>query len=451
MYSFSKRLKLSAIIFMVLGAIGIAYGFYAAPSTTNDVQEMREHQGDEHGDAHTTTTVESVADHSSENSKEEVTESSESDHLTHALHQLQNRPYTAIFIAMFFFFMIALGTLVFYAIQYASQAGWSIVLLRVMEAITAYLLPGSLFIFAFLILSAANGHHYFVWMNPDFYNPQSEHYDEILVGKSWWLNTPFWMIRAFIFLLGWNIYRYFAVKFSLAQDTSKDLRYYKKSMKAATYFLLFFAVTESMMSWDWIMSLTPHWQSSLFGWYVFASLFVSAITVIAMVTIYLRAKGYLPKVNDSHLHDLAKFMFGFSIFWTYLWFSQFMLIWYANMPEETTYFIPRLLGSYQILFIGMLLPNFIFPILVLMNSDYKRIPWFIIATGILILIGHYVDIYVMITPPTVGNSWSIGIPEISSILFFLGLFIYAVFTALTKAPLLVKGNPFLKESEHFHY
>ncbi|MCF6168835.1 quinol:cytochrome C oxidoreductase [Lutibacter sp.] len=447
MYSFSKKLKLSAIIFMITGVLGIAYGFYSAPSTIADVQEIMMHQENAHGEAQVSNTNEHI-----ENGEEANKEhNDESEHLTHMLHSLQNRPYSAVFIAMFFFFMIALGTLVFYAIQYASQAGWSIVLFRVMEGITAYLLPGSLFILAFLIISAANGHHYYVWMTPDFYNPQSEHYDEILVGKSWWLNTPFWMIRTFIYLLGWNFYRYFAVKKSLAQDSAKDLTYYKKSMKASIYFLIFFFVTESMMSWDWIMSLTPHWQSSLFGWYVFSSMFVSAITVIAMVTIYLRSRGFLPKVNDSHLHDLAKFMFGFSIFWTYLWFSQFMLIWYANMPEETAYFVPRLLGNYQLLFIGMLLPNFVFPILVLMNSDYKRVPWFIISTGIIILIGHYVDIFVMITPATVGDQWNIGIPEIGSILFFLGLFIYVVFTALTKSPLLVKGNPFLKESEHFRY
>jgi hypothetical protein len=259
------------------------------------------------------------------------------------------------------------------------------------------------------------------------------------------------MIRTFIFLLGWNIYRYFAVKNSLAQDSGVDLTHYKKNFKASVFFLLFFAVTESMMAWDWIMSLTPHWLSTLFGWYVFATLFVSSITVIAMVTIYLKSKGFLPQVNNSHFHDLAKFMFGFSIFWTYLWFSQFMLIWYANMPEETAYFTPRLLGPYQLLFMGMLISNFVFPILVLMNSDFKRIPWFIISTGIIILLGHYVDIFVMISPATVGNHWQIGIPEISSVLFFLGLFIYVVFNALTKSPLNAKGNPFITESEHFHY
>ena len=204
------------------------------------------------------------------------------------------------------------------------------------------------------------------------------------------------------------------------------------------------------MSWDWIMSVDPHWFSTLFGWYVFASMIVSGITVIALLAIFLKAKGYLEFVNDSHLHDLAKYMFGFSIFWTYLWFSQFMLIWYANIPEEVTYFVTRI-EDYNLPFFGMLIMNFIFPILLLMNSDFKRVPWFIVITGIVLLFGHYIDIFNMIMPATVGDRWFIGIPEIGSILLFAGLFLFIVFTALTKAPLLAKGNPFIKESENFHY
>ena len=204
------------------------------------------------------------------------------------------------------------------------------------------------------------------------------------------------------------------------------------------------------MSWDWIMSVDPHWFSTLFGWYVFASMFVSGITVIALMTIYLKSKGHLEFVNNSHLHDLAKFMFGISIFWTYLWFSQFMLIWYSNIPEEVTYFVTRI-EDYKLPFFGMLVMNFIFPLLLLMNSDYKRIPWFVVMAGIVILFGHYIDIFNMIMPATVGDRWFIGIPEISSILLFAGLFLFVVFTALSKAPLLAKGNTFIKESEHFHY
>jgi len=204
------------------------------------------------------------------------------------------------------------------------------------------------------------------------------------------------------------------------------------------------------MSWDWIMSFDPHWFSTLFGWYVLAGMMVCAITTIALITIFLKSQGYLEIVNDSHIHDLAKFMFGFSIFWTYLWFSQFMLIWYANIPEEVTYFMTRI-EDFNLPFFGMLAMNFLFPLLLLMNSDYKRVNWFVVLTGIVILVGHYIDIFVMVMPGTVGKSWFIGIPEIGSILFFLGLFILVVFTALTKAPLVLKNNPFMKESKNYHY
>ena len=157
-----------------------------------------------------------------------------------------------------------------------------------------------------------------------------------------------------------------------------------------------------MMSWDWIMGLDPHWFSTLFGWYVLAGMMVSALTVIAFFTIYLRSKNALEFVNDSHIHDLAKFMFGFSVFWTYLWFSQFMLIWYADIPEEATYFVLDL-AEYNVPFFGMLVMNFVFPILLLINSDFKSRPWFVVIGGIVILAGHYIDVFIMIMPATVGG------------------------------------------------
>ena len=204
------------------------------------------------------------------------------------------------------------------------------------------------------------------------------------------------------------------------------------------------------MSWDWIMSVDPHWFSTLFGWYVFASFFVSGITTIALITLYLKSKGYLEDVNTSHIHDLVKFMFGISIFWTYLFFSQFMLIWYANIPEEVTYYMTRI-ADYTLPFWGMLALNFLFPLLILINTDFKRVSWIITIAGIVILFGHYVDFYVMIMPSTVGDQWFIGSAELGSLAFFLGLFIFVVFTALTKAPLTPKNHPLLEESKHFHY
>lgn len=444
MYTLPNKLKLFAIIFMVVGAIGIVTGFMMAPKTTSEVKEMMASgHGDGHGSDH------AVAADSHGEGHGEAAHDDEA-HYEHVLHQMQNRPWSALYIASFFFFMIALGTLAFYAIQYAAQAGWSPVLFRVMEGITAYLPVASVIIIVLLLLSAFHFNHIFHWMDPELVDVNSDHYDKIIAGKASFLNVPFFLIRAIIFLAGWNLYRWISRRNSLRDDNAEDNRWFKKNFKASAIFLVFFIVTESMMSWDWIMSFDPHWFSTLFGWYVFAGMMVSAITVIAMVTIYLKSKGYLEHVNDSHIHDLAKFMFGFSIFWTYLWFSQFMLIWYSNIPEEVTYFVTRI-EDYKLPFFGMVVMNFVFPVLMLMNSDYKRVNWFVILTGIVILVGHYIDVFNMVMPATVGTSWSIGLPEIGSVFFFFGLFVFVVFTALTKAPLLAKRNPFIKESKHFHY
>lgn len=371
-------------------------------------------------------------------------------HAEHVLHQLQNKPWSALYVACIFFLLLSMGVLAFYAIQHVAQAGWSPVLFRVMQGITAYLPVGSLIFFVILILCGLHFNHIFVWLGEGVTDPKSEHYDAIIAGKSGYLNFPFWIARAAVFLGGWNLYRYITRKNCLAQDEANDDLNYKKNFKQTAGFLVFFIVSESIMSWDWIMSFDPHWFSTLFGWYVFASFFVSGITTIALVTIYLKSKGYLEFVNTSHIHDLAKFMFGISIFWTYLWFSQFMLIWYANIPEEVTYFITRI-QLYNLPFFGAVVMNFVFPVLILVNTDFKRLNWVIVMAGIVILLGHYVDFFNMIMPGTVGDRWFIGVSEIASILFFLGLFIFVVFTALSKSPLLAKRNPFIEESKHFHY
>ncbi len=457
MYQFSGKLKTLALALMAVGIIGIAIGFISSPSSIDEVKEELHNAHNAHGshDAHAVVATnhghEAHQEESSHSSDEmHVEESAHDTHAEHVYHQQKNRPWSAIYVALFFFVGITLLVLAFNAIQRVAQAGWSIVLFRVMEGITGNLLPVTILLLVFLLLGSAHVHHLFVWMEPGTVDPSSDNYDAIIAGKSWWLNVPGWSIRAIVYVAGWNVYRHLSRKASLAEDNETNLVSYKKNFKMSVAFLAFFLFTESMMSWDWIMSLDPHWFSTLFGWYVLATFMVSAVTVIAMVTVYLQSKGYLAFVNDSHIHDLAKFMFGFSIFWTYLWFSQFMLIWYADMPEETTYFVQRF-EEYKLPFLGMIPMNFMFPILLLINSDYKRIPHFVIGAGVVVLLGHYLDVFVMIMPATVGGEWFIGVPEIGAILFFIGLFIYTTFTTLAKAPLLAKGNPFLHESETFHY
>ncbi|MCC9072967.1 quinol:cytochrome C oxidoreductase [Flavobacterium sp. F-65] len=471
MYTFSSKLKTFSIILMALGLLGIGYGFLNAPKDIQEVEKILAAESESHGGhgeathataepahgAHAEAThdaAEPAHDAHAEGGKKEHAQVSAADehnkHLTHVLHQLQNKPWSALYVASIFFLLLSMGVLAFYAIQQVAQAGWSPVLFRVMQGITAYLPVGSAIFFVILILCGLHFNHIFVWLGEGVTDPTSPNYDAIIANKAGYLNFPFWIIRAAIFLIGWNLYNYYSRKNCLAQDEAKDDLFYKKNFKLTAGFLVFFIVSESIMSWDWIMSIDPHWYSTLFGWYVFASFFVSGITTIALVTVYLKSKGYLEHVNTSHIHDLAKFMFGISVFWTYLWFSQFMLIWYANIPEEVTYFITRI-QLYNLPFFGAVVMNFLFPLLILINTDFKRISWVIVMAGIVILLGHYLDFFNMIMPGTVGDRWFIGVPEIASVLFFLGLFIFVVFTALTKAPLLPKRNPFIEESKHFHY
>ncbi|EAQ43102.1 quinol:cytochrome C oxidoreductase [Polaribacter sp. MED152] len=482
MYQFSGKLKTLSIILTVVGLLGIGWSFFTAPSTIEDAKEIIAQQSghdDGHGIAHADEHSNDHANgaHGDDHHDKELTDNdhnatsgshtgesnidkkmsahgahNDDTHAEHVLHQLQNKPWSALYVSLFFFLGISLLVLAFYAAQRVAQSGWSIVLFRVMEAVTANLVPTSI-IMLLVILAASVLHvnHMFPWMAEGTFDPASPNYDAIVDGKSWWMNVPGWTIRGIVYLAIWNAYRFFIRKNSIAEDTADDNnKIYKKNYNASVIFLFLFMITESMMSWDWIMGLDPHWFSTLFGWYVLASLLVSALTVVAFVTIYLRSKNAIPGINDSHIHDLAKFMFGFSVFWTYLWFAQFMLIWYADIPEETTYFVARF-NEYKLPFLAMVVMNFVFPVLLLINSDYKSIPWFVVIGGIVILGGHYIDIFVMIMPATVGPFWSFGIAELSAVLFFLGIFIYTVFSAFAKANPIPKGNPFLKESEHFHY
>ena len=478
MYQFSGKLKTLSIALIFIGAIGIAFSFYnGSQKTLEDAKHAIEAaNNDGHGSGHAEVAVEHKEEtitpaHAAEKEEHSTVASDESHaatkelhtstvshgathddkHAEHVLHQLQNRPWSAFYVALFFFLGMTLLVLVFYAIQRVAQVGWSVVLLRVMEAITANLLPVSILMALVLIASVMHFNHLFPWMAEGVFDPESDKYDAIIDGKSWWMNSTGFVVRSIAYLLIWNAYRYIIRRGSIKEDTVNDgYKLYKKNYNLSVAFLFLFMITESMMSWDWIMGLDPHWFSTLFGWYVLATLLVSAITIIAFVTIYLRSKNALPGINDSHIHDLAKFMFGFSVFWTYLWFSQFMLIWYADIPEETTYFVARF-TEYKLPFLGMVVMNFVFPILLLINSDFKSKPWFVFIGGSVILIGHYIDVFVMIMPSTVGSEWFFGIPEISALFFFIGLFIYTTFSAFAKANPITKGNPFLKESEHFHY
>ena len=271
MYTITKNIKILSFTLMAVGFIGLFYGFYTAPHSIEESNAIVASYGD-HGHSSDHGSDFDYQNNSDQKENSHESEGHEVSHEEHVYHQLSNRPWSALYVAALFFFLISLGTLAFYAIQRASQAGWSPILFRVMEGITGYLLPGSIIVFVILLLSTMHLNHLFVWMDPEVVA-----HDKIIQAKSGYLDSKFFLARAIFYLLGWNVYRFFSRKFSLAQDKAKDISNHKKNFQLSAGFLAFFIVTESMMSWDWIMSVDPHWFSTLFGWYVFASMFVSCI------------------------------------------------------------------------------------------------------------------------------------------------------------------------------
>jgi len=243
MYTFSNRLKLASLILIILGAIFVMTGFSQSHKSFSEVETMLSHESTGHGGHQTVHENQSISSHSEKSHSTtahakdhsngvEGHHNAHKEHIEHVQHQIANRPWSAIYVAAFFFFMIALGVLAFYAIQFAAQAGWSPVLFRVMEGITSYVLPGGLIVLLIAALSHYVGHDsLFVWMNPDMVNPNNEHFDALVAGKKAWLNVPWFLIRGLFFLGGWSLYRHFSRKFSLAQDEAKDDKNFKKSFR----------------------------------------------------------------------------------------------------------------------------------------------------------------------------------------------------------------------------
>ena len=346
----------------------------------------------------------------------------------------------------FYFTAMALCGTFFVALQYVAQAGWAVGIKRVPEAMGGFLKYGMLG----MILIFIFGHHdLYHWTHSELYDPASPEYDHILAGKQGFLNMPFYIIRMVAYALIWVGFTYALRKQSLREDAEGGLEPFRKSVSMGAVFLVLFAVTSSTSAWDFLMSVDSHWFSTMFGWYTFAGLFVSGLAMMCLIILFLRSKGYMDHVTSDHLHDVAKFMFAFSIFWTYLWFSQFMLIWYANLPEEVVYYQVRW-ENFKTLWVTNLIVNFCAPLLILMTRDAKRQIPILWVAGIIILCGHWLDVYLMVTPGVLGKDWHIGFIEIGTMIGYLGLFVRVTLGELSKATIVPKNHPMYQETIHHH-
>jgi hypothetical protein len=230
--------------------------------------------------------------------------------------------------------------------------------------------------------------------------------------------------------------------------TSSDTKYYQRGRVFAALFLVFYAITVSTSSWDWIMSLDVHWFSTLFGWYVLIGMFVTSLAFITILLWFLKRLGYLRYIKEDHIHDMAILMFGFSIFWTYQWFVQYELIWYAHLPEETSYYIERL-KHFNVLFYLNLAVNFIVPFFGLITFKSKRNTGWVAAVAVVVLAGHWLDYWLMIMPAAAGENAGIGVLEIFMTLLYASVFVFIVLRTLSTGPLVVKNDPFLEESLNY--
>ena len=350
-----------------------------------------------------------------------------------------------------FFLLVVNASMFFICVTTMAHGGWQMAFRRVPEAISSVVpIFGLLTLIVFIALIFGHRHDIYHWLDKE----HVEH-DPILKGKSGFLNPVFFMIWSVVAIGLWAFLGSKMRKLSSEADEQMDQetgrKYIIKNTAWAAAFLVAFGLTVgSTIPWLWLMSIDAHWYSTMYSWYTFASSFVAGMSLVALFVVYLKNRDYLEYVTEEHLHDIGKFMFAFSVFWTYLWYSQFMLIWYANIPEETVYFKPRMQGPYRVIFFLNLILNFAVPFLLLMRRGSKRNYTTISVLAVAIIMGHWTDFYQMVMPGTLHEHYSLGWFEFGILAFYAGMIMFFVGKGLAKKPLVAEHHPYLKESTIHH-
>ena len=350
-----------------------------------------------------------------------------------------------------FFLLVVNAAMFFLCATILAWGGWTTSFRRVSEAI-ASAVPVIGVICAVILLAIVFGkdHAIYHWAVP------KEDLDRILIQKTPFLNKTFFTVWTLLTIALWWLLGKKIRNLSLSTDKGKmSVEEGKKfqwtnTVWSALYLFVFALTVMSTIPWLWLMSIDAHWYSTMYSWYTFASTFVSGVALIALFVIYLKNKGYLEYTTEEHLHDLGKFMFAFSVFWCYLWFSQYMLIWYSNQPEETKYFEPRVEGPYRGIFFLNIILNFIAPLLLLMRRGAKRNYMTVTILGVLIIFGHWLDFFQMVHPATSRDHVPMMLYDMGIGLGFVGLIMLIVGNTLSKHPLVPKNHPFFKESVIHH-
>ncbi len=441
MYSFSPKLRLYSIVFVIMGLVLFGAGYFMnAGADDAQIGNMMQQ-------------VRAAGDHGPSNSSELIGPQTDAAHLETAKMQYKNQPLAAIHTVSVFLFALSCCALFFYSIQTAAHAGWSIIILRVIEAVASFIPWAGAAVIIIMILNVTHLGHIFHWMDPELTDPASAHFDPLLYEKKTFLNIPYYIIRNLIYVLGASFFAWKLRSLSKKVDDTKDRRVYANYYSWNIGYIAFFGFASAAWAWDWLMSIDPHWYSTMYIWYAMVSAWAASVAVILLICVYLKKTRFLPEFNDNHLHDLGNYVFALSMLWTYTWFAQFMLYWYANIPEEVNYFYGRF-EYYSWAFWLILLLNFALPILVMVSSSIKR-NYIVMATmSVIVIIGQWLVYYNMVMPGTVGPYWEniTGLlTNLGSVLFGLGAFLFVVMTTLAKRKLIPEGNPFVHESKIYEY
>jgi len=352
-----------------------------------------------------------------------------------------------------FFLLICNTSMFFIGVTTLAMGGWQVALKRVPEAISSVVPVLGIITFIILMAIVWGGRtDIFHWLDKE-----AVANDKILNGKKGFLNPVFFTVWSIITIFLWWFIGKKMRSFSIESDQTGPMdyetgkRWINKNILWASIFIVFFGLSVgSTIPWLWIMSIDAHWYSTMFSWYTFASSFVAGMSLIALYIVFLKNRGQLEYVTDEHLHDIGKFMFAFSVFWTYLWFSQYMLIWYANIPEETGYFKIRVQGPFRGIFFLNLILNFVCPLLIFMKKSPKRNWTLVTFMAVLIIFGHWIDFWQMVMPGTLGAHAELMPFEFGIAALFVGIIMWRVGVYISSYPLTAKNHPFLKESIIHH-
>lgn len=351
-----------------------------------------------------------------------------------------------------YFLLVVNAAMFFICATTLAWGGWQMSFRRVSEAISACVpVVGTICGVILLLICFGGNHEIYHWTDTEHVK-----HDAILNFKKGFLNKNFFAVMTVLTIVAWSLLGRKMRTLSQSIDdkplnVEEGKKYiWKNTVWAAIYIIVFSLTVMSSIPWLWLMSIDAHWYSTMYSWYTFASTFVAGVALITLFVIFLKNNNYLELTNEEHLHDLGKFMFAFSIFWTYLWFSQFMLIWYANIPEETTYFKPRAQGMYSGIFWLMFIINFLAPLLIFMSRNSKRNYATLTFMSLLIIFGHWLDFFQMVFPGHQKEHVPMILWDFGVALGFVGLIMFVTGRALSKAPLLAKNHPFIKESVIHH-